>query len=181
MNPEYDQNLAIGYFEKISAFRQDSNYLIAENMEYLFREVGVDFTESELFNLAVKVQEAAYASTEPLLHQERLDAVRCLLEYGISEKRFGFLPTLTAEQTKDFLLTAERSVLATLIDIVGADNREYYNADNAYSISQQEYGENLVKALKQAVQQKKPLAEQIQNANSRTESPAKSPEKEPER
>ena len=177
MNTEYDFNQTMRCFKILSFFRQDPNYYIAENMEYLARE-GCDLSERDLFTLAVKVQEAAYTSTEPLLHHERLDAVRYLLEYGIREDRFDFLPTLTAEQAKAFLLSADEYDVCTLVDMVASDNRDHYASDNAYSISKQQDGQRLFKALEQAANQKTPLLAQIQDATARTETIGKSTEKE---
>ena len=172
MQPRYNMKKALDHYAKILELRWDQNYLVADDMARLSE---TELTPKELYRICCKVQKAAYLSAEPFLHQERVDAVRYLLEYGIGNSysnRFSYLPKLSREQVKDFLLSASLTDVRTLIDIVASENRELYSVERGIDILQDADGRMLVAQLTDFANGKPSLGLQVQAAEQHQEHPA---------
>lgn len=121
-------------YNTLAGMTSNENYYIASDMAYLEQYVELDdpLTDEELFILASKIREASSSwFGQPLLHEEHLDAVRYLLEYGINKNHSSEFPLLNAEQTRKMLLSADNEVFGTLVEVAAINNREHY-----YSVSQ---------------------------------------------
>lgn len=165
MKTRYNMQKALAHYIRIRDLRQDQNYLLADDMVHLSE---TDLSPKELYHICCKVQNAAYLSTEPFLHQERVDATRYLLEYGIGNSRIGnrfsYLPKLTREQAKDFLLSASLTEVCTLIDIVASENREFYSVERGIDLLDTTDGQTLVTSLTAFANKKQALDIQMHKA-----------------
>ena len=117
-------------FEKISSLSKHPHYQIAADMAYLQDHIDLDepLSPDILYTLASRLFEASSSHlNEPLLHEEYLDAIRYLLEFGISENQSPDLPSLGSADTLQLLLTADDLVFASFVETVAINSREFYN------------------------------------------------------
>lgn len=165
MKPRYNMQKALMHYARITELRQDQNYLLADDMVRLNE---TDLTPKDLYRICCKVQKAAYLSAEPFLHGERVDAARYLLEYGLGnsriENRFFYLPKLTQEQAKDFLLNASLTEVRTLIDIVASENRDLYSVERGIDLLDTADGQTLLTTLTAFANKKQSLDIQMHTA-----------------
>ena len=108
-------------------------FLLA-NVIYLLRDASENLTKKELLLLAERTLDASQLSLVPLLTAERVDAVRTLLENGISPNRFPELPAVSPEDMTRVLLSCDMDVFTDLIEAVALDNQRYYAPDSPVSI-----------------------------------------------
>lgn len=92
-------------------------------------ETENELTRDELLKLTERIIEASYVSVVPLLTAERVDAVRTMLEDGITARRSAVLPELTSEEAKKVLLTCELEDFATIVNQLAVDNQRFYAPD----------------------------------------------------
>lgn len=151
-------------------------FAVARNMHYIQSYFGNDFlSHSELTDLAKKVNAAARFSSVPVLNEERLDAVCCLLSYGIEGNRCPDLSEADPETTKDILLSAEIEAFTTIVDTAALGNRDHYVPDNEYSINQEALLREANAVIKQATeptQEPITLADKLASAETRKAPPA---------
>ena len=89
-------------------------------------------TNEETLELTTRIDYTASVSTVPLLTAERVDAVRFMLEYGITPNRSPEFTSATASEAKQLLLECELDVFADLVDAVALDGHSYYAPDGYY-------------------------------------------------
>ena len=172
------------YEENLRVHNEDNDaFYIAKNLEYLARcaEPNEEIPLEKLYRLAERLYHGCESSfTQPFLNEERLDAVRALLENGMSEERDACLGNLTPEQTLDFLLTCDDLSFAYAVEETAASNQEKY-APTVASREDQAAFENGLKTFL-AFQEKPTLDTQISGAADRTSESlktfAKTPDKE---
>lgn len=169
----YEENLRI-HNEDNSAF------YISRNLDCLARctEPNEEIPLEQLYRLAERLYHGS-GFTQPVLNEERLDAVRTLLENGMSEERDACLGDLTPEQTLDFLLTCDDRSFAYAVEETAASNQEKYAPEPADREDQAAF-ENAMKTFR-AAQEKPALDAQISGAAERTSEPLKTPAKTPDR
>jgi len=140
------------------------------NIIFLLKELEPEVSQEEILILAQKTAEAARASGNAFLIDERVDAVRYLLQYGISDRReenFGF-PVATPDQMKALLLTCSLDVFTKIIDTVALENESFYAlCENEYTISAEEAHKLASDAIKEATQKPVSLEDRITNAQQR--------------
>lgn len=122
-------------FESISAQRHNPLYHIASDMAYMEEYIELDdpLSPEELYTLASKLHEAGGSwFGEPLLHEEHLDAIRYMLEYGLNEDHSPEFPALNADDTRKLLLSADNQVFGTLVENVAMDNQVSYSSERNY-------------------------------------------------
>ena len=124
--------------------------------------------EGDLELLAQKTYDASLNSAVPLLTGERVDAVRCLLEYGVNANRVSGLPEATAEQMTEVLCNCDLDTFTEIVDSVALDNQEFYAADYDYSIEAQERKKAAVAYIESIINKKPSLEERIGNAAKRS-------------
>ena len=164
-------------FETISAQRELSGYQIAADMVWLQEEIELDdpdpLTPEVLYQLSSKLHKASYCwFTEPLLHEEFLDALRYLLEYGIKDKDLPQLPELGPRETLEFLLQANNDVFGTLVETAAVKYIEHYS--RVFSDSDLQPVASAIEAMQT---RKQPLAEQIIAAEGKAAAQADLPTK----
>ena len=129
---QVDQKKSVVFelFEEIVSLTEHPHYQIAADMAYLKSHIDLEkpLSSDVLYALASKLVEASSSHlNEPLLHEEYLDAIRYLVEYGISENQSPDLPNLAPADTLQLLLTADDLVFATLVETVAINSREFYS------------------------------------------------------
>ena len=92
-------------------------------------EADIPLSREEMLTLADRLVNAAGMSTIPLLTAERADAVRYLLEYGITENMSPEFTALPAQETRTFLLSCDMEIFINLVDAVAVDSQAYYAPD----------------------------------------------------
>ena len=110
-------------------------------MRYFQRNVDLEtpLSEAELYILACKAHNASFHSNNALLVEERLDAVRIMLEHGLDHDiRNPDFPALSAADCRKLLLSLDDDKFAALVDTVAGDNRVYYSEDYAATIHDEE-------------------------------------------
>lgn len=165
MNTRFNMQKALAHYANIIKLQEDQNYLVAEDMARLDE---IELEGKDLYRICCKLRKAAYLSTEPFLHQERLDAVRYLLEYGLNtgmSNRFSYLPKLTHAQAKDFLLSASQTEVCLLVDIVASENRDYYSVEHGIDMLDTDEGASLLNTLTSIAAQKQPLENRVHLAD----------------
>lgn len=131
MNYEREEKI-LSMFEEILKAQQDpsGNYAIASDMAYLYNNTYIEEPMTCL-TLASKVWEAHGGwFTLPLLHEEHLDAIRYLVEYGINDNHSPQFPPLSPEDTLTFLLRADVRTFGALVEIAAANNQDHYEIDS---------------------------------------------------
>lgn len=153
-------------------------YAVARNMYYIANYFGNDYLSAdELVTLAGKIADMAHYSNIPVLNEERLDAVCCLLSYGIDENRYPEFPEADAATTKAFLLSADIDTFSSIVDTAAVHNQDYYAPDNMHSMENAEQLQSVATAVQQFIdstQDVPSLADKISHANSRATSDTKS-------
>lgn len=86
-------------------------------------------TSEELVKLTERIYETRYLSGTPVMMDERVDAVRFMLEYGISPNRSPEFSSLSADKTRELLSSCDMEVFVDLVDAVAVDGYEYYGRD----------------------------------------------------
>lgn len=100
-------------------------FYVAQNLSYLARCVNTDkeIPLDTLYQLAQRLNSADASFCQPFLNEERLDAVRALLESGMNH--FG-LGKLTPEETLSFLLSCSDDAFCYTVEEMAAYNQERY-------------------------------------------------------
>lgn len=161
VSKEEQYSQVMDLFGKLSDLQSKPFYQIAEDMAYLQDKVALDepLDEFTLYTLACKLDEAGGSYfQEPMLHEERLDAVRYMLENGINERHSPYLPELSPNDTLKFLLSADMPVFGALVEMVATDNQ------NLYAVEGNHQDVDLVINAIEAIQDRYSLAELITNA-----------------
>lgn len=127
-----------------------------------FHESEQNISREELLKLTEKIVDASYISVVPVLTAERVDAVKAMLECGITEKRSVVLPELTPEQAKKVLLNCELEDFCTIVDQLAVDNQQFYAPDKNDITS--EDIDNVEKAVADILREPMALEEVISNA-----------------
>lgn len=128
-------------FRTLIELQNDQNFDVANKMRYFQRNVDLDIplSEAELYILACKVHNASFHSNNALLVEERLDAVRIMLEQGLDHDiRNPDFPDLPAADCRKLLLPLDDDKFTALVDTVAGDNRVYYSEDYAATIHDEE-------------------------------------------
>lgn len=116
-------------FKSISSMRSHDYYQIAADMAYMQENIELEnpLSDGELYTLASKLNEAGGSwFSQPLLHEEYLDAIRYLLEYGIDNTNSPEFPELSADDARKLLLSADNQTFGTLVESVAIDNQGLY-------------------------------------------------------
>jgi len=114
---------------------------------------GNNLSKPEILHLAQKTVDGSQNSTIPLLTDERIDAVKTLLAYGMENHRSPEFPEASSSDMKELLLNCDLDIFTEIVDSVAIDNIRFYLPDRDYS----KYGnEMLTKAINaiQAITQK---------------------------
>lgn len=109
--------------------RQSEDFNIAETMYLLSREGDLDLDFDTLHRLSEKTMDACYLSPDPLLHAERVEAVRSIFDIGLKGDRaypFPDLPQMSQEQLAEMLLCLSDNSFMILMDTVAYNNRDHY-------------------------------------------------------
>ena len=114
-------------------------------------EVTDGLSSDERLLLAKKTMDACLCSAVPLLTEERVDAVRSLLETGMTTNRSPEFPAASPGQTKNLLLTCDIDIFTEIVDAVAVDNQSYYAPDNEYTCDQ-DVRNRAVEAIENAAQ-----------------------------
>lgn len=153
-------------FGKLSSQRNNPVFQMAYDMAYMEENIELEdpLTTDELYTLACKLEEARGSwFGEPLLHEEHLDAIRYLMEYGLTQKHSPEFPELSAEDTRKLLLTANNEVFGTLIEVAAINNQKNY-----YLVSyNQEDIDAVIPTIETARNSKSSLADKIAEAQSK--------------
>lgn len=122
-------------FDLFGSMRTNPHYQIAADMVDLQHSIELDdpLSPETLYILASKLAEASGTwFNEPLLHQEHLDAIRYLIEYGINARHSPEFPKLSPENTLQLLLTADNQVFGTLVEVAAINSRDHYEAFSSH-------------------------------------------------
>ncbi len=107
---------------------------IGDSLLYLgniyYNLMDYNLSESEQKLLTKKIYLINNYSSIPLLTSERIDAIRFMLEFGISEEMVSDVINLSKEFAKEFLLTCDMNTFTKLVDHVAVASREYYAPEN---------------------------------------------------
>ena len=116
-------------YNALMELREREDFPLAETMYLLDKDLDLDFDSATLQRLAQKTLDACYKCYEPLLHAERVEAVRSILVLGLHGQRaypFPDLPDLSQEQMADLLLNLSENSFCILMETVAYNNQEYY-------------------------------------------------------
>lgn len=162
-------------------FNEDNNaYYIAKNLAYLAQSVG-DVPLDTLYQLAERVNTCT--SSQCFLTEERLDAVRKLLERGMVQEADGEQNLMVkADEMPEFLLTCSDDTFVYLLDQTAIYNQELYAYENSMD-AEELAASNLVREINafQSEAKKPSLADQIAGASNRVQSGSENKEFTPER
>lgn len=125
---------------------------IGDSLLYLgniyYNLMDYNLSESEQKLLTKKIYLINNYSSIPLLTSERIDAIRFMLEFGISEEMVSDVINLSKELAKEFLLTCDMNTFTKLVDHVAVASREYYAPENGDADSDDiENINNAIKAI----------------------------------
>jgi len=113
----------------LSDLKTHKDFPVAETMYLLNREGDIDLDSVTLQRLAEKTLNVCYTSGEPLLHAERVEAVRSIFDLGLKGQRaypFPDLPKMSQDQLAEMLLGLSDDSFRILMDTVAYNNQEYY-------------------------------------------------------
>jgi len=91
-----------------------------------------DLEREERLQLTNRIHEITGMSDVPVLSTERADAVRFMLENGISPNMSPEFTSISAEQAKELLLSCDIEVFSDLVDAVAVDSQEYYGPEQEF-------------------------------------------------
>lgn len=173
------QDRALALYEENLRVHNDDNdaFYISRNLEYLARctEPNEEIPLNQLYRLAERLHSDTACFGQPFLNEERLDAVRTLLENGMSNERDACLGNLTPEQTLEFLLTCDDLSFGYAVEETAASNQEKY-APGPASREEQAAFENALNTFRTNLE-KPSLDAQISGAAERTSEPLTPPSK----
>ena len=153
-------------FGKLSTQRQNPLFQMAYDMAYMEENIELEepLTTDELYTLACKLEEARGSwFGEPLLHEEHLDAIRYLLEYGLNQNHSPEFPELSAADTRKLLLSANNDVFGTLVEVAAINNQR-----SNYCVSyNKEDIEAIIPSIEAAKDIKPSLSDKIADAQSK--------------
>ena len=135
------------------------------NIVYMLKECEDFVSQEEILKFTERIYEASFMTDVPLLTAERVDAIRTLLENGITEKRLPDLPSASPEQVKELLLTCDMDIFIDLVETVAVDNQAFYSPE--YSEPLEERLQPVKEAILAMVKQKAGLDEQIGDADAK--------------
>lgn len=130
-------------------------------------ELDKPLSNEELVKLTERVFEASGSSVVPVLTAERVDAVRFMLEYGVSADRSPELVSVTADQARGLLLSCDLEVFTDLVDAVAVDGHGYYDQD--LNIYNSELLDRVNSVLSDVLDKQLSLDDVVQNAESTKE------------
>ena len=148
-------------YGRISLMRNNEHFQIASDMAYMADNIGLDnpLSDDELYALATKLYDANAIIDTPVLHEELLDSLRYMLEYGLTES----LPKLSEDDTRKLLLSAD------------VDNQHFYKeAEDQLHYADLSQIEKAIESIKNT---KPPLSEKIATAQKAVCETSKSVEK----
>lgn len=135
------------YDQMLGAFNESNEaFYVAQNLSYLARCVDTDekIPLDTLYQLAQRLNDAnATTFCQPFLNEERLDAVRALLENGMDH--YGIGDYLTREETLNFLLSCGDEAFAYVIEEVAAYNQNLYAPETTNDLGEEALREDLDK------------------------------------
>lgn len=192
---EQNQKDVYKLFEQLFDMQQNPNYRIAADMTYINNNIELEnpLTYEESYSLAKKLSEASASFTTGMLHEEHLDAIRYMLEYGIREDHTSEFSEVSAADARKLLLSADDQVFCTIVETVAINNEIHYEVMNKIILEPEELnavekaiaaiqeGEEKVTEISQpqtpvAPQKKTSLADKILNAENRASQAQTSPE-----
>jgi len=122
------EELAMGLYQKMLETHNKDNaaFYIATNLSYLARcaEPDKEIPLDTLYRISERLYLADGA--QPFLNEERLDAVRSLLENGLSDTWGSCIGNLSAEETPDFLLDCNEDTFIHIIEETAYANQVKY-------------------------------------------------------
>lgn len=160
-------------YGRISLMRNNEHFQIASDMAYMADNIGLDnpLSDDELYALATKLYDANAIIDTPVLHEELLDSLRYMLEYGLTES----LPKLSEDDTRKLLLSADVETFAQLVVIGAVDNQHFYKeAEDQLHYADLSQIEKAIESIKNT---KPPLSEKIATAQKAVCETSKSVEK----
>ena len=107
-----------------------STLLHLANIYHMLAEC--DLEREERLQLTKRIHEIPGMSDFPVLPADRADAVRFMLEYGISPNMSPEFTSITPEQAKELLLSCDIKIFADLVDTVAVDSQEYYGQEHGF-------------------------------------------------
>lgn len=125
---------AAAFVDNVLAQRGGSDLMYIGGIYYALTQVELEneLSQEELLKLTERVAEACGASTVPLLTAERCDAVRYMLEYGVSGNMSPELYEMSPERAREVLLNCDMDIFTDLVDSVAVDAHDYYAPDNNF-------------------------------------------------
>ncbi len=121
-------------FEHMSTVWEEQRpvYVIAQNLFYLtyYVEPDQEISTEKIYLLAKRLYDCIDMYTQPFLNEERLDAMRVLLENGLDYYLDNKPLKLSPEDMPDFLLHCSSNTFALLVEQTAADNAEKYRPDS---------------------------------------------------
>ena len=121
-----------------------STLLHLANIYHMLTEC--DLEREERLQLTNRIHEIAGMSGVPVLSAERVDAVRFMLEHGISPNMSPEFTSISAEQAKELLLSCDIEVFADLVDAVAVDSQEYYGPEQEF------FCEEMIQRVNEAIE-----------------------------
>jgi len=127
------QSQALALYEQMrNVFNQNNAaYYIAKNLAYLAQnaEPDRDLPLEKLYALAARLEQVSGSLYLPCLNEERLDALRDMLENGFRDEYGACLGNLAPEQVPDFLLTCNKEAFLFAVESTVISNQDKYSAD----------------------------------------------------
>lgn len=158
--------MAIKLVDDILSRPNGSDLMYIGNIYYSLSccELEDPLTKEELIGLTDRICEASGSSCVPLLTAERVDAVRFMLEYGISGNRSPQFTSINADQARKLLLSCDQEVFTDLVDAIAVDGHDYYNPD--FDILNPDFCGRINAAIRETVNV--PLLEEVVRAAEQT-------------
>lgn len=152
--------------DQIQDLQNNPLFWVAHDMAWLSKNCELDepLSKEEIYTLATKLEEAYSTFTAGLLHEEHLDAIRYMLEYGICEDHTSEFSEVSADDARKLLLSANDQVFATIVETVAINNEIHYEVMNQIILEPEEINavEKAIAAI-QVGEQKTPEPIQPQN------------------
>ena len=130
---ESTKEKAMALYEQMRLTHNQDNdaFYIAKNLAYLASccEPNTEIPLEKLYDLSERLDSELCGFTQPYLQEERLDAVRRLLEKGMSQESDACLGNLSPEDTLEFLLNCSDRAFVYAIEATVESNLEKYAAD----------------------------------------------------
>lgn len=116
-------------------------YYVAKNLAYLAQNTENEIPLDTLYQLAKRVYDLNTTFVHPFLGEERLDAIRALLEHGMEPvDNLGYL---NPEETLNFLLSCSDHAFTYAIEETAAHNQILYAPEFEDTIGEAEFEKEL--------------------------------------